>query len=167
MSIAMEVRLLDQKTLGELCFSQQNCFWDQLTELGIASGISQDLQGPITTKEKLIDSNHNLIIASTGDYIVGFLKYGIKKLYFYRNGSPVEYNPQCLLDFYVRESHQRQGVGQLLFNRLLQVLSLSPVSLAYDRPSLKLLEFMKKHYNLDSPEIQPNRYTIYQGFLSS
>lgn len=31
------------------------------------------------------------------------------------NGSIVEIEPLCVLDFYVHEDHQRQGVGRALF----------------------------------------------------
>lgn len=31
------------------------------------------------------------------------------------NGAIVEVEPLCVLDFYVHESHQRQGVGKALF----------------------------------------------------
>jgi GNAT superfamily N-acetyltransferase len=35
--------------------------------------------------------------------------------YLQANGAIVEVEPLCVLDFYVHESHQRQGVGKALF----------------------------------------------------
>jgi len=32
---------------------------------------------------------------------------------------------------------------------------------AYDRPSPKLIPFLKKHYNLINHDLQPNKYAIY------
>lgn len=94
---------------------------------------------------------------------VGFLKYGHKNLYFYRkDGKVVEkQNVPCLLDFYVLDTLQRQGVGLKLFEAMRTEYSLYPWQLAYDRPSPKLTLFLRKHYDLKQPDLQPNRYAIY------
>lgn len=54
----------------------------------------------------------------------------------------------CILDFYVAEACQRQGIGRQLFQAVLQDLGpgCPPALLAYDRPSPKLLTFLNKHY---------------------
>lgn len=38
-------------------------------------------------------------------------------------------------------------------------------SVAYDRPSPKLLAFLSKHYDLRHGDLQPNRFMIFEGFL--
>ena len=53
-----------------------------------------------------------------------------------------------MLDFYVHESCQRQGIGKALFERMLAKENAEPRKLAYDRPSAKLISFLAKHYNL-------------------
>lgn len=139
-----------------------------LDELGRLSGVSQALTGPITTVQKVVASDHSLVLfRHDGGQLLGFLKYATKDLYFYRkNGSLLQSSPMCVLDFYVAEELQRQGVGLLLFQRLLQECpDLSPHKIAYDRPSPKLLAFMRKHFGLAQPNLQPNRFCVFEGFL--
>ena len=56
--------------------------------------------------------------------------------------------PRCVLDFYVHESLQRQGVGLRLFEFMLENENLPAHKYAYDRPSPKLLGFLRKHFGL-------------------
>eukprot|EP01040_Poterioochromonas_malhamensis_P000876 gene876-929_t len=152
-------------------FISSEAFREQLDELGTLSGVAQELKGPITTYEKLLQSDAQTIliyIDHTTNRIVGYLKYGLRNLYFYlKNGSVKQYeNALSLLDFYVLESYQRHGIGKELFESFLQAESVQPNKIAYDRPSRKLLPFLSKHYNLTGPDHQPNRYTIYDGFLA-
>ncbi len=49
----------------------------------------------------------------------------------------------CLLDFYVLDTLQRQGVGLKLFEAMRAEYSLDPWQLAYDRPSPKLISFLR------------------------
>ena len=150
--------------------------------LGMASGEAQFLKGPITTIEKLreapdhvlITVNQYLEIDEAGEEggkntgrILGYLKYGLKNLYFYRkNGQVEERMSVSLLDFYVSEAFQRNGLGLMLFEHFLTLTNTShPCKVAYDRPSPKLLSFLSKHFSLTNPDAQPNRYTIYEGFL--
>ena len=163
-------------------------FRAQLDNLGIKSGHAQILNGPITSVEKLAGSNHTIIIVccsadgengETSCCCVGYLKYGIKDLYFYhKNGKVTQSSPVCLLDFYVDDSMQRNGLGIALFRQMLDTLSadatvsslsapITPKDIAYDRPSPKLIAFMRKHYNMINPDLQPNRFAIYEGFTLS
>ena len=102
-----------------------------LNELGVQSGISQSLTGPITSCEKLAASisagnipnqQHHLYIYKDegSNQPLGFIKWGIKDLFFYRkNGSMLQCSPICLLDFFVHETLQRRGVGFELFQAML------------------------------------------------
>jgi len=56
--------------------------------------------------------------------------------------------PLCVLDFYVHESVQRLGIGKELFEKMIAKEGKQPLELGYDRPSPKLLGFLKKYYNL-------------------
>ena len=150
----------------------------ELDELGALSGVAQELNGPITTCEKLAASfasanaaqqHHLLLYRDESGRAVGFIKWGVKSnLYFYRkNGSMLQCSPVCLLDFFVHESQQRRGVGLLMFKAMLLDLGgPEPCSLAYDRPSPKLLAFMRKHYGLAQPDLQPNRFALFEGFFT-
>ena len=141
----------------------------QFNAMGIRSGVAQELTGPISSMAKLHDTQHTVILyfdSATGT-AMGFLKYGRKDLFFYKkDGAIVQCSPVCLLDFYVDESLQRRGVGSLLFRRMMEEVGgdANPCDLAYDRPSPKLIGFMKKHFALAKPDLQPNRFTIFEGF---
>ena len=58
--------------------------------------------------------------------------------------------PRCVLDFYVHESLQRRGIGNEMFEFMLDRERQTAFKMAYDRPSGKLLGFLKKYYKLSS-----------------
>jgi hypothetical protein len=79
--------------------------------------------------------------------VVGLLKIGRKSLYvFDKFGDTKHVNAPCVLDFYIHESRQRGGLGKILFEYMLDNETLLPEQLAIDRPSEKLLGFLRKHY---------------------
>ena len=79
------------------------------------------------------------------------LKVGRKKLFLLDGaGKPHELSPMCVLDFYVTETRQRTGCGKRLFEAMLRREQVEPRSLAVDRPSEKLISFLRKHYSLAS-----------------
>lgn len=157
-------------------------FSGDLNELGFQSGVAQNLSGPITSAEKLLQNPEQCLIAARdgSGHMVGFLKYGFKDLFFYNKKGKVLEFPGCicLLDFYVCSTLQRHGCGITLFREFLSQMEtrwagseaekmgirFGPEIIAYDRPSPKLLAFMAKHYGLRKPDLQPNRYTIFEGF---
>lgn len=80
--------------------------------------------------------------------MTGLLKIGTKNLYvFDENGETKQVPTQCVLDFYIHELRQRAGLGKELFDFMLQRERVkAPVKLAIDRPSDKLIAFLRKHY---------------------
>jgi alpha-tubulin N-acetyltransferase 1 len=80
-------------------------------------------------------------------------------------GSLKQTRPLCVLDFYVHESCQRSGIGRTLIAAMLQHQNVHPVQLAYDRPSPKLLSFLRKHYSLSATQPQTNNFVVFRGFL--
>ncbi|XP_064407761.1 alpha-tubulin N-acetyltransferase 1 isoform X2 [Latimeria chalumnae] len=98
--------------------------------------------------------------------MIGFLKVGSKKLFVLdRNGAHHELEPLCVLDFYVHESLQRHGYGKELFDHMIQHERVDPVKLAFDRPSDKLLSFLRKHYGLKNNIPQVNNFVVFEGFF--
>uniref|UniRef100_A0A8D0H7A2 Alpha tubulin acetyltransferase 1 n=1 Tax=Sphenodon punctatus TaxID=8508 RepID=A0A8D0H7A2_SPHPU len=98
--------------------------------------------------------------------VIGFLKVGYKKLFVLdRHGAHNEVEPLCLLDFYVHESLQRHGYGKELFEHMLQHERVEPYQLAVDRPSEKLLCFLRKHYSLRETIPQVNNFVVFEGFF--
>ena len=84
----------------------------------------------------------------------------------YVSGGQNEVYPLCVLDFYVHESRQRSGCGKMLFEFMLQDQKTSPKYMAVDRPSPKLLAFLRKYYNLSKAIPQVNNYVIFEGFFT-
>ena len=153
----------------------------------------------ITSVKKLNVSDHKIILSCTSSPTSqlscnGFIKYGLKKLFFFKDGEIREYSTLCVLDFYVDEASQRKGVGLQLFKEMMEVRYRSfklmpsvifvplialfihsnffvqltctePVKIAYDRPSPKLRQFMQKNFNLLNLDLQPNKFAIFEGFL--
>lgn len=79
--------------------------------------------------------------------VTGLLKIGTKNLYvFDENGETKQVPAQCVLDFYIHESRQRAGLGREMFELMLQRENVEARKLAIDRPSDKLIAFLRKHY---------------------
>ncbi|KAJ8950650.1 hypothetical protein NQ318_010850 [Aromia moschata] len=140
--------------------------------MGEASAAAQGLTKPITTAERLRNSEHKLYFLidqasnSGKGAIVGMLKTGKKGLYvFDREGQHYQVSPPCVLDFYVHESRQRAGLGKQLFEHMLQKEEIEPVKMAIDRPSEKFLGFLNKHYTLNSPVKQMNNFVVFDDFF--
>lgn len=138
-----------------------------LARLGQLSGEAQGLNGPITSLEKLLSAENQTVLVrySPDGTAVAFLKFGRKSLYLYDpHGRMANLEVDCLLDFFCVEEERRQGIGLQLFRSMLSITGLEPCRLAYDRPSPLLISFMKKHFQYSTPDIQPNRFAIFQGF---
>ena len=139
---------------------------DDLARLGLFSGEAQGLNGPITTLEKFLTAkNHTILMFYRDNIAVAFLKFGQKSLYLYDpRGRIINLEVDCVLDFFCVTEERRKGIGMQLFQTMLSTLNLEPCKLAYDRPSPLLVSFMKKHFDLPAPEVQPNRYALFNGF---
>ncbi|XP_050435795.1 alpha-tubulin N-acetyltransferase 1-like isoform X2 [Adelges cooleyi] len=144
-----------------------------LDDVGLASGIAQDLKMPITSAEKLRRSDHTLYlmteITSEGHLVVvGLLKMGWKKLYLFdRKGKRTEAMVYCLLDFYIHETRQRHGYGITLLNHMLRENRVQAKQLAIDQPTNKLLQFMWKHFGLSKLVNQGNNFVIFEEFFDT
>lgn len=58
-----------------------------------------------------------------------------------------------------------QPLLQEIFHRFLQDEKKHPAKLAYDRPSEKLLSFLKKHYGLAKFIPQNNNYVVFNQYF--
>lgn len=120
--------------------------------------------------------------------MTGLLKVGTKNLYvFDPNGETQQVSAPCVLDFYVHESRQRAGHGKALFEAMLTQEHYDPSKLAIDRPSEKLVGFLRKHYGkllilyitvefslfkyfilgLSRTIPQMNNFVVYEGFFGT
>lgn len=142
--------------------------------MGELSAIAQGLRGPITSVDRLLQSFQKIYLltssvpGNSGHILAqGILKVGQKHLFIRRtpNAPLVEISPLCVLDFYVHESYQRQGLGHMLFRSMLEQEKKRPCQLGYDKPSNKLLSFMSKYYNLRSYNDQANQFVVYNDYF--
>jgi len=143
-----------------------------IDKMGVASSKAQSLKTTITSFGKLSASDHRLYLLkdSTANEgrgaVIGLIKVGKKKLFVVDIYSQqLEVNPLCVLDFYVHEKHQRSGYGHQLFNFMLQREGVNPQFLAYDRPSSKFINFLRKHYNLQNAIHQMNKFVVFDLFF--
>ncbi|XP_066155110.1 alpha-tubulin N-acetyltransferase-like isoform X2 [Euwallacea fornicatus] len=143
-----------------------------INAMGEASAHAQGLTKPITTADRLRNSEHRLYLLIDQDAnngkgaVTGMLKTGEKSLYvFDREGQHYQLSPPCVLDFYVHESRQRSGFGRQLFEHMLHKEKIEPMRMAIDRPSEKFLGFLQKHYGLSTPVKQMNNYVVFDGFF--
>lgn len=141
-----------------------------MDKMGKASAIAQSLHQIITSSEKLANSDGGQKVYFLCDFnankVVGLLKVGKKKLFVYdQSGVQHELNPICILDFYIHESRQRIGCGKLLFEAFLATDQVQAQHLAIDRPSDKLLFFLRKYYNLTKMIPQVNNFVVFDSFF--
>ncbi len=138
-----------------------------LNSMGEASSRAQQLNTTITSAHKFFISNHRIFIKAEQNKVLGFIKVGSKKLFLRdRNYNYHEVNTLCVLDFYVHESTQRRGIGKQLFDYMLKFEKKTPTELAYDRPSPKLLSFLRKYFGLNDFIQQNNNYVVFDDFFS-
>jgi len=146
-----------------------------LDAIGEASARAQGLKNPITSGSKMATAEgqtaYILVDRSANNgqgSVIGLLKVGRKKLFLLDElGNHNEMTPQCVLDFYVVEDRQRSGCGKRLFEFMLSNEGVDPRNLAIDRPSSKLVSFLKKHYGLVQTIPQINNYVVYSGFFKN
>ncbi|XP_053662563.1 alpha-tubulin N-acetyltransferase [Anopheles marshallii] len=143
-----------------------------INTVGSLSAQAQGLSVPVTTAQKLRNSDHHIYLMFESNdqngLVVGILKVGRKSLYvFDPTGETVNVTAPCVLDFYVHESRQRGGLGRELFEHMLREENIQPDELAIDRPSEKLLGFLQKHYGLSKKIPQMNNFVVYEGFFAS
>jgi alpha-tubulin N-acetyltransferase 1 len=131
--------------------------------MGVLSARAQGLKTSITSLEKL-QSDQRIYVFAEESRVYGFLKVGPKKLFIEHRGM-VEMTPLCILDFYIHESVQRGGFGRALFEEMLSREKTAPALLAYDRPSQKLMSFLRKHYGLAAFTPQNNNFVVFDRYF--
>lgn len=140
--------------------------------MGIASGKAQNLRGAITTALRMKSSDHHLYLLKESNAnnglgsVIGMLRVGYKHLFLVDSyGQQHECQPMCVLDFFVHETKQRHGYGKKIFNFMLRSESINPHELAIDRPSIKSINFLTRHFSLDKPIHQLNKFLVFAAFF--
>ena len=138
-----------------------------IDDMGTNSKLAQGLNTCLTSLQRLRDCPaHRLYLLCSEKKCVGILKVGTKKLFIRnRSGSLLEMEPLCVLDFYIHESEQRGGCGRMLFDYMLASENIMPHKLGIDRPSPKLLGFLRKHFQLSDFVPQTNNFVVFNKYF--
>ncbi|PNH04963.1 Alpha-tubulin N-acetyltransferase [Tetrabaena socialis] len=160
----------DETRIRALKAADEELLTKLLDVFGKMSAVAQGLHAPVTDIYRLRSTDQRLYLymyrQSTKTVVLGGLKVGTKRLYVRTGTADLrEIEPVCVLDFYVHESVQRQGMGKALFEHFLTTEGLDPANLGYDRPSPKLLGFLKKHYGLNEYLSQSNNYVVFNRYF--
>lgn len=151
---------------------------EMLGTLGESSRRAQRLRKAVTFGTPHL-AGQKIYIMVHGKRALGFLKTGKKRLFVIppnlglkmsrktdvQGSSLVDIEPLCVLDFYVHESCQRNGCGRKIFDAVLAAEGVSPANIAYDRPSDKLLNFLRKHYFLSHYQAQNNNFVVFDEYF--
>ncbi len=138
-----------------------------LDKMGDLSAKAQSLPTRVTSTSKFFPSDQVLILKADKNRVFGYIKVGPKKLFL--RDKLFNYHERktlCVLDFYVYEPYQRKGIGKQIFDYMLDYENIHPGLLAYDRPTLRLLSFLKKNYGLDRYTTQNNNFIIFDNFFN-
>ena len=79
----------------------------------------------------MTSGDNRIYMKADENNVYGILKVGKRNL-FHRDsrGHVKEFQPLCVLDFYVHESVQRSGIGKALFERMLDCENIEPNKIA-------------------------------------
>lgn len=166
----------DRHRLNALDAQSRRQMADIINVLGRRSCKAQALGATITDWTRMASGSHRIYIAartsragsgSTRQLVLGFLKTGRKNLFLRVSDMTSmlrEVEPLCVLDFYVHESLQRQGVGLKLMRGFFQNEGVTAEAVAYDRPSNKLISFLGKHFGLQDYVNQTNNFVVFRRF---
>ena len=139
-----------------------------LDKMGDLSAKSQNLLVNVTTTNRFFPSDNCLIIKADKTKVLGYIKVGPKKLFLRdRICNFHERKTLCVLDFYIYDTEQRTGLGKEIFDFMLNYKNIEPGELAYDRPTLRFLAFLKRNYGLENYITQENNFTIFEEFFES
>ncbi|XP_073843518.1 alpha-tubulin acetylase isoform X1 [Musca autumnalis] len=155
------------------CLDATSKMSEIIDRLGQLSANAQKLNTPVTTAQRLRMSENQTIYLmadinqGNNGAVIGLLKVGTKDLYLFDETGQTRKveNAPCILDFYIHESRQRAGLGKDLFETMLVDEKWTPIKCSVDRPSEKLLGFLKKHYGLVRSIPQANNFVLYEGFF--
>ena len=167
----------DRQRLNALDAQSKRQMADVINVFGRRSCKAQGLGAAITDWTRMASGHHRLYIAARAgcrgagprgsQAVLGFLKTGRKHLFLRVSDMSAtlrEVEPVCVLDFYVHESLQRQGVGLKLMHAFFRSEGVAPEAVAYDRPSGKLICFLRRHFGLQDYVNQSNNYVVFRRF---
>lgn len=136
--------------------------------MGRGSMLAQHIPQQITTPHHVSAMGHVLFLAVSGNRCLGILKGGEKHLFMLDGAQETqEMDALCCLDFYTHESTQRRGVGLTLFRAMEQYYGIKAEGWAFDKPSPKLLGFLRKHYSITGMRPQTNNFLMHGDAIAA
>ncbi|GMT24226.1 hypothetical protein PFISCL1PPCAC_15523 [Pristionchus fissidentatus] len=147
---------------------QNHCVYTSMDELASLSCQAANLRSPLTSCDKLVNSDHVVYLKWRFDeergvsVFLGYAKVGHKNLFLHdMEQKTYEGSMLCLLDFYVHFAEQRQGHGKEIFDYILQMEKIQPYQIALDNPTVTLLAFMHSKYSLYRPIWQNTNFVVF------
>jgi len=139
-----------------------------INAMGRGSMLAQRIPQQITTPHHVSAVGHVLFLAVSGNRCLGILKGGEKHLFMLDSANQTqEMDALCCLDFYTHESMQRRGVGITLFRAMEQHYGIRAEGWAFDKPSPKLLGFLRKHYGISGMRPQTNNFLMHASAITA
>uniref|UniRef100_A0AC34GR24 Alpha-tubulin N-acetyltransferase n=1 Tax=Panagrolaimus sp. ES5 TaxID=591445 RepID=A0AC34GR24_9BILA len=168
------IERLDQTRLIRLTPQRYPAICKGIDRIGTLSAKSQNLRKPLTTYDRILDSDDGQILyiywkkpeSSPFSLFIGFLRIARKKLYL-RDSDDKQFisEPVCILDFYIHESEQHSEMGHELFDKMLETEGTEVSKIALDKPNEVLLSFLKKYYHLENPCWQSTNFVVFPAFF--
>ena len=149
--------------------NEQNYYLSELINyLGDSSNKERHLFKPITTSNSFFNSENKktMIIKIEKNLIIGFLLYEYRPIIL-RNEYNLNYFSKIILtisDFYIFRQYQRMNYGKELFDKLILIEGVKPVSMAFEFPNRALINFLNKNYGINNPIHQINNIITYSNF---
>ena len=138
--------------------------------LGKLSSSQRHLDFIATTPENffLDDINETIIIKAKSNFVIGFIRFGFKKILLrnYKNYTKNFIKKLLtIIDFYVYFDVQRKHYGKEIFDKVIKMYNIQPYYMAYDIPNKIMYNFLFKNYLIGNPIQQDNDIVVYNEFI--
>ena len=151
----------------------QNSIYDIdniIRTLGKLSSSQRHLDFIATTPENffLDNINETIIIKAKNNFVIGFIRFGFKKILLrnYKNYTKNFIKKLLtIIDFYVYFDVQRKHYGKEIFDKVIKMYNIQPYYMAYDIPNKIMYNFLFKNYLMRNPIQEDNDIVVYNEFL--
>jgi hypothetical protein len=138
--------------------------------LGKLSSSQRHLDFIATTPENffLDNINETIIIKAKNNFVIGFIRFGFKKILLrnYKNYTKNFIKKLLtIIDFYVYFDVQRKHYGKEIFDKVIKMYNIQPYYMAYDIPNKIMYNFLFKNYLIGNPIQQDNDIVVYNEFI--
>ncbi|GMH40365.1 hypothetical protein BSKO_08269 [Bryopsis sp. KO-2023] len=167
----LSVHVWDRTSIARLSKVEREALHKVIDAFGRKSAAAQGLPRPVTDSVRLRSTDQSLYLlceksGKRRTRVLGGLKTGRKKLFLRQiDGSYDEIMPTCILDFYVHERCQRQGLGLHIFKEFLIHERETASTVGYDRPSGSFLKFLDRHFGLSDYVPQANNFVVFNDYF--